>query len=332
MIKEINESSWNEVERIFPLYGLLSARRLQDGIDMLLALDHHGYRHILLGIEDLGQAVFDNQSRGITVQGRSLVIANEDERPFIDILCSEKDGHNVFNMVASDIFHKLISGIRPAEAVSTTLEKWRKFWGGASKNILSEEQIKGLFGELWFLLLWLLPQDVNYIDNWVGPTGARHDFEWLNMAVEVKTTTSIRGHIHRIHGLDQLDPPEDGDLYFFSLRIRQERTATNTLPLLIRRIETLLEPNLSLLELFELRLANAGYSPVHAEQYSEYRYRVVDERVYVVDNDFPRLSVDTLRGGIPNGVEKIDYDINLEVCRKNIVTSNPLNYKFTEDN
>lgn len=86
---------------------------------------------------------------------------------------------------------------------------------------LSAEQMCGLFGELWFLLIWLLPRGIRRVQNRVGPTGARHDFSWPTITVEAKTTQSARGHVHRISGLDQLDPPCGGDLFLFSLRMRE---------------------------------------------------------------------------------------------------------------
>lgn len=328
---EINEEVWYQLESKVPQFGALNARRIQADINMLIGIDHDGYRHILLELEDLNQAIRDNRSRGLSVQGRLLIVEDMPERPFLDVVCTDKDGHKVFNMVTTDILHKLAAGLKPSEAVIVTLNRWRKFWGGVSKQALSDEEVKGLFGELWFLLLWLLPKGLSHVEKWVGPTGARHDFEWTASAIEVKTTTSLRGHIHRIHGLEQLDPPESGALYLYSLRLRQEGTSSNTLPLLVHKITELLKPEPALLELFESRLAQAGYSPVHNDQYSDYRFRVIDERVYVVNNLFPRLTLDYFKDGLPHGVERIDYDINLEGCHDYILFTNPYNFDIDLD-
>ena len=52
-------------------------------------------------------------------------------------------------------------------------------------------------------------------------------------SVEVKSTTNIRGRIHQIHGLTQLENPDNGPLYLFSVNLREENGAINNLPGLI---------------------------------------------------------------------------------------------------
>lgn len=328
MINEINELAWRDLEKTLPLYGSINARLILESVELYIGIDHDGYRHLLIVLDDLSDAFDDRRSRGLIVQGRLLTVNSSAERPFLDVMCSDKDGHKVFNMVVNDILQKLLRGAIYKDAVVSTIERWRKFWGGGLKKVLSEEQIKGLFGELWFMHFWLLPKRIDFLENWVGPQGARHDFEWQNVSIEAKTTSSVRGHIHRIHGIEQLDPPENGILYVYSLRIRKEGTAQNNLPLLIQKITTLLDPYPRLLELFEVRLSEAGYSPAHSDIYEGYRFRIIDERLYLVNSLFPRLTIDLLREGLPNGVERVDYDVNLEVCLDNIVTRFPHEFEL----
>src|SRR5207245_778158 len=100
------------------------------------------------------------------------------------------------------------------ESVARVFARWRRFWGQLPQHLLSREQQLGLFAELWFLNVWLLPRvdAAEAVTRWRGPFGARHDFEWPTRSVEVKVTTSTRGPIHYIHGLDQLVPPDGGNL------------------------------------------------------------------------------------------------------------------------
>jgi hypothetical protein len=330
MTHEVNEDIWNELDEDRPQYGHYNARSIGGISKIILAVNHNGTRNILLPIRRIEDAVYDNHSRGIIAQGKVLILEDEEEGPYILITCTDNNGNKAFNLVASDVLQNLDRGMVPSDAVAKTLEKWRKFWGGAHKQILSEEQIKGLFGELWFLLVWLLPKDLNWVVSWLGPCGHRNDFEKSKIAIEVKTTSSIRGHIHRINGLDQLDPPEEGILYCFSLRVRREGTAINTIPLLVSRIKSQLATNQPLLDLFEERLALIGYSSVHDEEYSEYKYRTIDERLYVVDDHFPRLTQSLFNPCVPNGVERIDYDVNLEVCLESVASYHPNDIKFDD--
>src|SRR5262249_35908769 len=153
-----------------------------------------------------------------------------------DMMCEEQAGHEAFDLVGGEIAARLATGReRAPEVVARVLAKWRRFWSQLTTPALSREEQLGLFAELWFLSVWLLPRvgAVEAVRRWRGPSAARHDFEWPGHSVEVKATTSTRGRIHRIHGLEQLAPPEQGELLFFSLRLREEGGATNTLPSLV---------------------------------------------------------------------------------------------------
>ncbi len=242
---------------------------------------------------------------------------------FVDVRCSDPSGYESFNVVVNSILDEVRRGVVPREAVATVLARWRRFWGSVPEVGLSPDQVRGLFGELWFLLVWLLPHEADNVNHWVGSTGARHDFQWPALAVEAKATLSIRGHVHRINGLDQLDSPDEGELYFFSLRVREEPSAANSVVSLVERVSAALTGRADLLDTFEARLAQAGYSPAHAERYRSMLFRVVDERLYRVTAGFPRLSGESFQGGLPAGIERIEYEVNLDACHDLIVSRDP---------
>lgn len=62
---------------------------------------------------------------------------------------------------------------------------------------------------------------------------------------------------------------------------------------------------------FESTLALAGYSPVHDEEYSKLRLRAVAEELFAVRDAFPRLTPASFPSGVPTGIERVDYEINL---------------------
>jgi hypothetical protein len=231
-----------------------------------------------------------------------------------DIACHDAAGHEAFDLIGGELADRLVSGRETApECVVRVLAKWRRFWGQAALQILSREEQLGLFAELWFLSVWMVPGAGadEAVKRWRGPFGSRHDFEWAGRSVEVKATTSTRGRIHRVNGLDQLAPPEQGQLLFFSLRLHEEAGATNTLPLVIAACRSQMEADADSLNLFERALIQVGYSPAHDEEYARLHLRIVEEGLFSVRDDFPRLTVMQLEAGIPPGVERVEYEINL---------------------
>jgi hypothetical protein len=264
----------------------------------------------LLALPESDVNFSDDRSRGIPAIAHSLRIEQRPEALSLDVRCGDAAGREMFRQVADDIIATVGRGAPPVEAVETTLARWRRFWGNVPTGGLTPDQVRGMFGELWFLLVWLLPCDRRHAQHRLGPTGARHDFQWPNLAVESKATVAVRGHLHRINGIDQLEPPEAGGLYFFSLRLREEASATNSLVTLVDRISDELRADSALLDRFEEILGRGGYSPAHAERYQTQTFRVVDERLYRVAAEFPRVT-------------PASFTVNLEVCPHLCVARRP---------
>ena len=314
----VTAESWHFQGRL-PPFAQLDAREIEGNASLLLALDHEGLRHLLIPVEAGEPPWADERSRGIRASIRELQVSDKPERPFIDVVCLDASGHDGFNLVASAIAEQLAGGAEPQQTVARVLAHWRRFWSSAPSDLLTAEEQRGLFAELWFLAHWLMPVDDAAIDHWAGPTGSRHDFQWSTLAIEAKATASVRGHLHRINGVDQLEPPSSGQLLLFSLRLREEISAQETLPIVVARVSEALAHAPESLDRFEALLNQAGYSPRHAFSYEETHYRVLSERLYSVVDHFPRVVTTSFNNGVPIGVEAVQYEINLDVAADLII-------------
>jgi len=319
----INDELWNRLRIGGLATGEYQARRPNPRVDFYLAVARDGSRHFLVGVSSRNEWFRDDRSRGLSVQGKELHVEGEPVRPFLVVTCTDRNGYDAFNVVAREVMERVSAGESPSGAVKTTLERWRRFWGNATRGPLSEEAVRGLFGELWFLSVWVLPHGADHLHSWVGPTGSRHDFQWPHQSVEVKATASSRGHVHVIHGLEQLETPDAGQLLLFSLQLRAEPSSSNSLVSLIRRVEGQLRGQSSLQSLFEDRLVKAGYSPAYDEHYDQLRFRVVDERLYEVGDGFPRIVRSSFATGVAPGVESVSYTVNLDVCTNLCIARSP---------
>jgi hypothetical protein len=319
----ITAASWREIEAKAATYGSLNAQRLTDAAGAVLAIDQQGRRHVLLPLNQIEDGFNDTRSRGLVVLSRILEVEGEPPRPFLDLCCTDPTGRDAFNVVATELVDSLKHGVAGVEAVASSLAKWRRFWSIAPLEGLTPEEMRGLFGELWFLLVWLVPHGHEQVRHWLGPQGARSDFQWEGLSIEAKATNSGRGHIHRINGVDQLDPPDHGKLFMYSLRLREEPASSNSLVTVVAAISQELSKSPQLLGFFEDQLAAVGYSSLHVDRYREIRFRIVDERLYRVEEGFPRLSANSFAHGVPSGIERIEYEVNLETCEQLIVARNP---------
>ncbi len=280
---------------------------------MLCALDASGARHILISLQTDDEEYADRQSRGVSVGTRELVIHGSSMERYLDMVCLDANGYAILDLMGGEIAKELSTGTRPApEIVKRVLAKWRRFWGQIPQPMLSREEQLGLFAEIWFIVEWLIPKmGTDAVLAWRGPWGSRHDFEWLGRSVEVKATTSVRGRIHKIHGLDQLLSPENGALFLFSVSLREEGGAAHDLPGVIELCRHLLEGNEDGLAHFENALARIGYSPMFDDEYSKLKLRIAENVLFQVQGNFPRLTGASFSGGVPEGVERVEYEINL---------------------
>lgn len=90
----------------------------------------------------------------------------------------------------------------------------------------------------------------------------------------------------------------------------------STIPAAIRDIREVLKVNdLALLE-FDEKLTKAGYSPIFEEKYEKWGYKIHEERMFKVEEDFPRL----IGQDLPNGVGGIKYTVELSACEKFEIT------------
>ena len=88
--------------------------------------------------------------RGISVNSKSLKTRGEagngSTSKYIDIMCMDKVGFDGFNLIGRQINEAITMGnASRAQSVRRVLARWRYFWGNLPKNILSNEQIIGLF-------------------------------------------------------------------------------------------------------------------------------------------------------------------------------------------
>ena len=324
----IAQDVWARLEQSRPAGDNLTARQADPSATSRLqcALDAEGRRHLLVALHENEDALRDIQSRGVHVETRDLVVRGQPATRYLDIQCLDITGYPALDLIGGELVVELSKpGVVPADTVKRVLAKWRRFWGLLPRTILSKEEVIGLFAELWFFRVWLIPVagPSTTVQRWRGPMGSRHDYEWPGRSVEVKATTSVRGRIHRINGLDQLSPPEHGELYLFSLQLREEAGADNTLPSLIAAILTQLNSDIDALSRFETILAQTGYSPVHDEEYAKLRLRIVAEGLYVVRDNFPRLDAQQFREGVPPGIERVEYDVNLNSFGHLIIARTP---------
>lgn len=193
------------------------------------------------------------------------------------------------------------------------LSRWHAFLSRGRPGILTEACIKGLMGELIFLRDRLAPHYgiEDAVNFWKGPEGAPQDFNVGQAAVEVKCQSGATSPKVRITSVDQLCP-QLPEMFLFVVTLGTAPESDDSalcLPQLIAEItEQILQDSPGTIERFLDILHRTGY--VDMEEYREYRYVLVEERLFELTEGFPRICP----ASIPEGVEKVAYDILIDHC------------------
>lgn len=205
------------------------------------------------------------------------------------------------------------------KSILKRLEKWQYFLKN-SRRIIDKKQLKGLIGELYFIQQHLLSQyeSKNVLEFWKAPLQSVQDFELNNTAIEVKTKSSVNSIV--ISSYEQLfSELEHLYLYVVTLTEATKNTpeAVNVYDI-IDNIRSLIgEDNLLLIENFNSLLMHYGF--IELQEYEEIYFVISNDEFYEVTDDFPRVT------NIPNGIEKLNYRINLDTCKKFLLKDNIFN-------
>jgi len=326
MTVEEMETMWSSLETpSFP--DGISGRRAS-GMPLeratYLAVDGRGRRHLLILVPDNTEPLSQRETRGLEVTTARFQVGSNMEALYVDLVCIDQAQNPTFSAVSQDMLRTLARphGLLRDDIVSA-LARWRAFWSTRGEG-MSREDALGLCGELWFMRRWLSPVNAEVVGRWQATEDARHDFQWAEISVEVKTTASRSpGPLHSISGLDQLDNPEQGQLFLFSLQMSEDALAANSLHSLVEGLVTELQHDFQALASLNEKLANRGYSPADRAVPAR-KYRVLAERLYRVDEGFPRITRATFQpGGLPSGVVDIGYTIDLAACQQWLVAAGP---------
>jgi hypothetical protein len=255
------------------------------------------------------------------------------ERPFAAVLVGwrrDSTGHQLeISTSDSSVFRELhrftglltedleTAGGDTTKAFATAVDRWGRLFRSA--EIMSREQQVGLLAELLFLVGLIQAEGPESVLSWTGraPAGpGRHDFELVDVDVEVKATTS-RERWHFVHGTQQLQAAPDRALHLLSFRFEPSGAGPGrTLSGEVARIRELLGGNASLLAVFENNLRTTGYRDDHAPYLSGPLRQADRARLVPVNNDCPRLTqanVETvLTPQLTARLRDLSYRINVD--------------------
>jgi hypothetical protein len=307
---------WSEIS---PPKEDISGKRVDSThpLDFFWACDHLGQYLFMYRFESL-KCELDTHFPELTGIETSLV-KEQGEGHIHRLVLSLKDVDDWELFLA--LCHDLVQSTKTAEntqkavpVIVRRLTRWQHFLKNNRRGILSEAEIKGLIGELFFIREHLYPTFGmgNAIQFWQGPEGSPQDFNVKNIAVEVKCQVGTTIPSVRITSTEQLcSQLSEMFLYVVTLgKFSSDSDGVFNLPGLIGEIREKLEGEDSIyIERLNDLLYSVGY--IDSDHYLEYNYVMASQNFYRIIEGFPRICPNEIHSGILN----LTYSVNLMDCK-----------------
>jgi hypothetical protein len=234
---------------------------------------------------------------------------------------------DIFHHLCRDIVSSADNASSEPEAVSRALARtwrWHHLLRGGKDGRLSEEEQRGLMGELLVLEERLLPNlsPLDAVAAWRGPLGAPKDFEVDRVSLEVKARRGAARPFISISSEHQLDASGSDQLFLQVVEVDRalvDSSDGESLTHVATRIrDHIASRDPGAVSGFEAVVNASGFK--WEADYSDALWVRGGSSTYQVDSDFPGISAGQLATGITN----VRYALSLQECEPFLVGEDSL--------
>jgi hypothetical protein len=262
---------------------------------------------------------------GILIHYEQFKMPASEMRWHVLIECRTKAYLVNFTEILKEIISELDKGKSDTvKCLHLVISKWRHFLSVPSSEILSEENILGLLGELLLLKTLIDAFKADAISYWAAERG-EEDFFINNRVIEVKATLKEK-HEHVINGIDQLLILKGKNKFILSLLfLKSENDFDFNLPHVINQCVESLSDFPPALDLFFSKLKLRGYDHRDSNLYLKHNYKLYKGGYFEVNESFPRLTNHELIQPLNSRISKVRYTIDMEGLPNKDFLTTPIN-------
>ncbi|WP_417238767.1 PD-(D/E)XK motif protein [Bizionia sp.] len=302
-------SKWENISSFENKKGYKALRISSECIpDLFIATNTDGYRFLLLYLPKNTQIKIKGADKN------KLLLSYLPSKGILLIKLKDFEFIDLFNDLIISIYTKVKSVLVPdkaAEELITIFYKWAYFFEDNQRNKLNEEQIQGLFGELFMLNKFLedsKPSNINSIlTSWKGLYDTAHDFEFDLKNVEVKTKKESKSFV-KISSEFQLDKEFGKGLELMVVTVRIDLINGKSIHDTMVQIIELIRGNYGELSILYKALNQKGLTVDNLKHYNNYRFIVLKTELFdAAVIDFPKLT----KSNIANQISHLRYNLRI---------------------
>ena len=254
--------------------------------------------------------------RGLEIR---LQVPDADGPAILMFRLKEREQREIFLRLCEDVISATRLAKTEKEAVELFLARtwrWHRLLRGGQDGRLSDDEQKGLIGELRVLQHILIPcvGVQAAVRSWTGPFNSPKDFEIGEICIDAKARRGAATPFVEISNEFQLDTEGVSTLILSVLEIAsatiEDEKAVTVTTVAQGVLDEVQEKDSSAVEIFEERLLVAGFD--WSDDYSDRRWLLGAEHLYIVSDAFPRVTP----GMYPTGVSRVRYSISLQECEQ----------------
>ena len=285
--------------------------------DLFIGVDQEGNRSLILSLP----SGFDFHFDGIIKENMKIEFFKE--KNVIVLQLCDKSFYDLFD----DLILSLYSRIRDIEEPNEyckeliyTFSRWSEFFESKSNDLLDENVIKGLFGELLVLKSLVVQSNVHTINqtllSWQGPYDKAHDFELSNKNLEVKTKDLSQIDI-KISSEFQLQNELGKTLELVVVIVERNSIVGICISDLVLEIKKNIVELLGDSFIFLKAIGQKRITQKNMYQYDKILFKPIQIIAYDCSlNDFPKL----IRNNIPKEINKVIYNLRISELKKFIIS------------
>lgn len=183
-------------------------------------------------------------------------------------------------------------------------DSWKKMFSTTNEKVLTENQVIGLIGEL--LVLDRLMDKKGFekaIKSWTGSALTHKDFSFDDTWIEVKSIQYSNNTV-KISSIEQLESSNIGHLMILKFEKMSSEYNGYKLNLLFKEILKKIPVN-NLREVFLEQVSIRGY--IEIEEYDLFSYQLKWDKMYLINEKFPRIS----RATLSKAIVDVSYSLDL---------------------
>jgi hypothetical protein len=315
---------WDDLANDKSLISGLLFRRYSGLVkpDVYVALQHpEKFLCVYISLSEVNEVNISNFSNLQEIQVDLFASPNEQGKNILIFKLLSFEHKDIFAVLCEDLIASIAYETNEKKIIREVLnrfEKWKSLFNKIGLQGLKPEEQRGLFGELYFLRMFLQANNdfLSVVSTWTGPEKQLRDFQSASWAVEVKTTHGNNHQKVHISSERQLDTTNLENLFLYHISLEQQQNSGETLNDIVDSVTDILRAETIALNKFKSKIYEVGYFDLQRNLYETIGYHIRQDVFYKVKNDFPRIEENDIRIGVGD----VKYSIILSQCTPFVIS------------